>query len=100
VIDALDESLDRHRLLRALRRIIDNDEFANLRILAASRKEVDIQKVFEDITPGMSLSNPYVEADINVYVHSELRSNINFGNWPEALKTEVEAALVKGAKGM
>jgi Cdc6-like AAA superfamily ATPase len=46
VIDALDESSDRHRLLGGLRRIINGDEFANLRILGASRKEIDIQKTF------------------------------------------------------
>jgi NACHT domain len=99
-IDALDESVNREHLLKLLRTMVGHAKLGNLRLLATSRKELDIERALLPLATGLSLSNPYVDEDIRTYVKGRLQEDAKFGRWPESLKRETEEALVKGAKGM
>jgi hypothetical protein len=100
VIDAVDESNFRCNLLRALRDFVTDSRFEMIQLLATSRQYIDIEKVMDEISMPISMSNTLVEADIRLQVRSALHSNPKFGNWPENLLNEVEHAVSTGAKGM
>jgi hypothetical protein len=100
IIDALDESSSRWNLLNWLLNAVDDEGTKSLRILALSRKELDIQDALEPISNTMSLSNLSVDRDIRIYIQNRLRDDLKFGRWSAVLKADVEAALVVGAKGM
>jgi Cdc6-like AAA superfamily ATPase len=100
IIDALDESSNRWNILNWLLKAIDDESTNKLQILTLSRKELDIQDALGPISKAMSLSNPYVDADIRIYIQNHLRDDRKFGRWSAVLKADVEAALVVGAKGM
>jgi hypothetical protein len=101
VLDALDESTNRRRLLDVLVKLPVNADFAKLQILAASREEPDIERALGPISTVISLNqNQWVENDIRLYIESCLCEDRKLRRWPEALRSEIEAALVKGAKGM
>lgn len=99
-IDALDESTNRESILETLRRIMTREDLNRISILATSRKEMDIERVLVPIATELSLSNMYVDEDIRTYVKSRLREDPKFSRWPDSLRNDTEAALVKGAKGM
>ena len=96
-IDALDESVNRENILYFLRHTFENPNMSNIKILATSRKELDIERALSPLGVEFSLSNPYVDEDIRTYVKSRLQEDFKFGRWPESLRKETEAALVKGA---
>jgi Cdc6-like AAA superfamily ATPase len=98
-IDALDESAERETLLQTLQCMVENPKLRHIRLLATSRKELDIERALSPLATELSLSNPYVDDDIRVYIKSRLLE-AKFSRWPESLKDEMENALVKGAKGM
>jgi Cdc6-like AAA superfamily ATPase len=100
VLDALDESQDRKFLLDLLIKIASDDAFEKVRLLAMSRKELDIQKAFEGKCSSISLSNSLVDEDIRVYIESQLQTDRKLSRWPDSLKRDIRNALVKGAKGM
>jgi hypothetical protein len=99
-IDALDESTDRENILAMLCRIVQDEAFSRIQLLATSRKELDIESSLLPITTDLSLSNTYVENDIRTYVRSRIREEYKFRCWPKELRMEIESELVKGAKGM
>jgi hypothetical protein len=100
VVDALDESLNRGSLLQTLVKISTDQIFKKIRLMAFSRKEIDIERTFENVATGISLSNTWVEEDIRLYIQNRLRNSHKLRRWPEALRAEIETALVNGAKGM
>ena len=100
VIDALDESLERERILNLLVSVLDDHACQKLQLLAMSRKELDIERVLLGVSVNISLSNSHVDEDIRVYIQNTLRDNHKFSRWPVELRREIEGALVKGAKGM
>ncbi|KAH7357075.1 hypothetical protein BKA65DRAFT_534818 [Rhexocercosporidium sp. MPI-PUGE-AT-0058] len=100
LVDALDESQNRERLVGHLLRIINTAESGNIQFLVVSRKEVDIERTLLPEFGAISLSNPYVDEDIRTHIHSRLREDFRLSRFPEPLKLDVEAALVKGAQGM
>lgn len=57
MLGALDETLDRQNLLRLLNQLA-GDSFDKLVLLAASRKEIDVEISLKPISTNMSLSNP------------------------------------------
>jgi hypothetical protein len=83
-----------------LHKIVGHTKLGNIQLLATSRKVLDIEIALSPIATALSLSNPYVDEDITTYVKRRLREDPKFGRWPESLKSETEAALVKCAKGM
>jgi hypothetical protein len=100
VIDALDESLGRENILDLLVKIVGNKEFEKLYVIAVSRCEADIETALQHVSTAISLSNPWVDEDIRIYLQSRLRSDSRFSRWPRALIAEIQDALQKDAKGM
>ena len=100
IIDALDESQNRVRLLSLLRLIATEERFSRIQLLATSRQYEDIRVQMCHISKSLSMTNPFVEADIRIFVNARVRSEQRFKNWPEDLCTEVLEALTVGAKGM
>lgn len=99
MLNALAETLDRQNLLRLLNQLA-GDSFEKLGLLVSSRREIDIERSLTPISTSISLSNPYVDEDIRVYVENQLQSHHKLRSWPKSLSHEISAALVKGAKGM
>jgi len=100
LLDALDESVDRRNLLRLLAEVFAGDAFRKIRLLATSREEIDIEIAFRNVCVDVSLSNPFVDKDIQVYIRNQIQEHHKLRTWPESLWVEIEAALVNGAKGM
>ncbi|KAG4438280.1 hypothetical protein IFR05_006215 [Cadophora sp. M221] len=100
LVDALDESQNRERLLSHLLRVMRTPELGNIQFLFVSRKEVDIERALLPYFGAISLSNPYVDEDIRTFIYIRLREDARLSRFPEPLKLDVEAALVKGAQGM
>jgi hypothetical protein len=103
VVDALDESQDRQKIIGTLQQLSSEFRFNKIQLLVTSRDEIDIRRELVDLSVSMSLSNEYVDADIRTYIHAALHSlskNSKFKSWSDTLRDEVEEALVKGAKGM
>jgi hypothetical protein len=100
VLDALDESLNRQNLMGIIAKIATDDGFRKIRLMALSRKEIDIERALEDISIGISLSNSCIDEDIRLYIQNRLQHSRKLRRWPKALKIEIGMALVKGAKGM
>ncbi|KAI1880907.1 hypothetical protein JX265_001147 [Neoarthrinium moseri] len=100
LVDAVDESSQRHNLLKILRDLVTDHRFDTIRLLATSREYYDIETCFEGISTAISMNNPVVETDIGRFVHSALLGNKRFRSWPASLTHQVERALTKGAKGM
>ena len=99
-IDALDESQPRARLLQLLERFTTEPRFAKIQLFATSREYEDIRRKMTKMAQPLSMSNPFVEADIRLYVAAKIAENPRFRCWPGDLRSEVEGALSTGAKGM
>jgi len=106
VIDALDEcpfaNGTRKRLLDILRRIHNTDS-PNLHILCTSRKENDIETLFNSLlhlphNTAIDLSKYMgpMNQDIRLYMDKTLASY----TWPESVKDEAREALIRKADGM
>lgn len=101
VVDALDESHPRESLLGILRRISgDSVPFEKIRLLATSREYAEIKKGVEDAATQLSMFKHFVTEDIRKYLATQTKSVPEFRRWPEELRSEVEDALVRGARGM
>lgn len=99
LVDAVDESQDRRKLLRILTTLAGPD-FAKIKLLATSRREHDIEQAFRQVSTDISLSNEWVDEDIRRYIEQILSDKSRFGHWSDALRQDVKAALEDGAKGM
>lgn len=97
MIDALDESQPRGNLLCLLEDLIEHDAFQCIQLFATSREYFDIQSTMRCISEPLSLSNKWVEADINRLISSKTKY---FQGWPSDLRQEVEQKLSLGARGM
>ena len=99
IIDAADECSDRASLLRLISDVKAN--CPNVSMLVTSRKEQDIE---ENLRPqakhAFCIEDDIVTNDIRLHVQSQLRCDDRLKNWSRELKSEVEDALVSGAKGM
>ncbi|KAK0717694.1 hypothetical protein B0T26DRAFT_599226, partial [Lasiosphaeria miniovina] len=73
VLDAMDESMPRERLLAVVQDLATDFRFAKMRLLAVSRVYVDIKAVMDAVATPLSMSNPFVEADIAKYVDAAVR---------------------------
>ena len=100
VVDAVDESEPRDLLLLVLKDLVSKPRFAKLQILVSSRRYEDIKRVMHEIAVPVSMSNPYVEADIRHHVHSLLQKMDRFSRWPRYLLDEVEETVSRKAEGM
>ncbi|KAK1492724.1 hypothetical protein CTAM01_09675 [Colletotrichum tamarilloi] len=99
-IDAIDESTSREQLLKVLRDLATDFRFSNICLLVTSREYMDIEKVMEEISTGLSMRNEYLDADIRLYTESRLATNDKLKDWTEDVRQEALEALCIGAKGM
>ncbi|KAH7139225.1 hypothetical protein B0J11DRAFT_564044 [Dendryphion nanum] len=100
VIDALDESSPRGKLLDVIHKLATNKNCAKIQTLVSSREYPEIEKVLNTFATPVSMDNEFVRQDIRLCVHSLLRSKNAFRHWPITLFDEVEEALSTGAQGM
>jgi Cdc6-like AAA superfamily ATPase len=100
VVDAVDESNERHDLLRILRDLATDFRFQNVSILATSREYTDIEDVLLNFSARISMRNPLLDQDIKRYVESELRRHPTMSTWPADIQHEVLEALSAKANGM
>ncbi len=77
-IDALDESQSREHLLAVLERLVTAAQLAKIQPFATSREYEDINRKMRCIAQPLSMSNPFVDADIRLYVVAKIRENPKF----------------------
>ena len=100
LFDALDESLDRHELLRLLGLIYDWG-FDTLHVLVTSRKERDIERGLNRLVSHEAhLDKSLIDGDIRLHVSKTLHNDRAFQRCSGEEKNRVESALVEGAHGM
>lgn len=105
IIDAVDEcskdNNEREDLLKILK-YIHGWSNSSLHLLTTSRRETDIESALAPLLclPAISIGSAQVDADINVYVKSELEMLSKEKRWPRDLEIEVEETLVRGSTGM
>jgi hypothetical protein len=100
VLDALDECVDRERLLGVLRGLVDLN-ISGLHVLATSRQERDIQEFLEPIaTYNINIQGAVVDADINLYIQGRLNKDSRLMKWPKAVHDEISSVLMEKSGGM
>ena len=105
VADALDEcpkdNDEREELLKIFETIHGWTK-SSLHLLATSRRETDIESALNPLLclPAIPIGDDQVDADIRIYVKSELEALSKQKRWPRDLVIEVEETLVRGATGM
>jgi len=100
VLDAVDESIPRADLLRVIRDLSTDARFLTLGLLVTSRQYIDIEQALEACSTLITMSNPFVEEDIGIFVQSTIQSSVTFQRWPEDLRNEMQERIPKQAKGM
>lgn len=101
VIDALDESRERHNLLKLLQDLASDNRFKKLHLLATSREYDDIKQAMSLMSKEISMfDNSNNQEDIRLYVTARIKNHPKFQRWSPSLRTEVEDALSAGAPGM
>ena len=105
IMDALDEypetskESQRQELLDLMKQIVEH-ESENLHVLVTSRNEADIRATLGAFAGGgTSIQRGEVDADIRVYVRTQLK-NDTFARLPHNLKQDIEENLGKKANGM
>ncbi|KAF8528725.1 hypothetical protein JB92DRAFT_749607 [Gautieria morchelliformis] len=100
VLDALDECPERDELLTLLRDIMDWG-LGTLHLLAASRRESDIEDMLDSVTSHqVYLDESLVDDDIRVHVSKTLDLDIKFSRCSTEEKKIIESTLADGAHGM
>ncbi|KAG9849172.1 Pfs, NACHT and ankyrin domain protein, partial [Aureobasidium melanogenum] len=98
VLDALDESKERHDLLRW----ITSSSNQTCRFVLTSRSERDIEKRFASwLSPNctITLDSDLVGDDINAYIHYRLKEEEHLSRW-RSMHGEIVNTLVGKAAGM
>jgi hypothetical protein len=104
VLDALDECTQRSELMDMLEAVA-GWQLDNLHLLMTSRKERDIECSLEEYIreeDAVCLQRDIVDQDIQRYVQQRLRVDKGLAklNKDAAVRQEIEAALMGGARGM
>ena len=104
VLDALDEC-DRRVELMDMLKAISGWQLQNLHLLVTSRRERDIESSLEgfvDHQNWICLQSKLVDRDIQRYVQQRLSDDKSLRKWEKdaTIRQEIEAALMKGARGM
>jgi hypothetical protein len=100
IIDALDECTERNKLLKWIEEIA-HWKVGKLHLLAMSRQEHDIQKVFRSLDPILvCLEGEFVERDITLYLDWILRDDERWKAWDDDTRYKIKTSLMKGAQGM
>lgn len=98
IVDALDECLDRKKLLSWVEELVKWEGGA-FHILFSSRPEVDIKEKFGPVTniARMSLTGSSLNGDIESYVDAML---LEMSRWDNETRARVRKALIIGTDGM
>jgi hypothetical protein len=104
VLDALDECTQRSELMGVLATVAEW-QLNNMHLLMTSRKERDIEsslKSFVKEENTICLQRDVVDKDIQRYVQQRLSNDKTLTKWNKdaAVRQEIEAALMHGARGM
>jgi hypothetical protein len=104
VLDALDECTQRSELMDMLETVA-GWQLDNLHLLMTSRKERDIERSLNSYIieeNAVCLQRSVVDQDIQRYVQQRLHDDKNLANWNKdaAVRQEIEAVLMDGARGM
>jgi hypothetical protein len=104
VLDALDECTQRSELMDMLETVA-GWQLDNLHLLMTSRKERDIESSLEGYIrdeDAICLQREVVDQDIQRYVQQRLHDDKALAKWNKdtAVRQEIEAALMHGARGM
>jgi hypothetical protein len=104
VLDALDECTQRLELMTMLETIA-GWQLNNVHLLMTSRKEQDIEGSLESYVKEehtICLQRDLVDKDIQRYVQQRLSDDGTVAKWNKdaAIRQEIEAALMNGARGM
>jgi hypothetical protein len=100
ILDAIDESTPRLDLLRILRDLITDPRFQKIYVIATSREYIDIEESMKDISSAISMSNPLLDQDIQLFVQAQLQSHPKLRLWPSSVRDMAMEALSTKAKGM
>ena len=72
-----------------------------INVLITSRRERDIETAWQDIGTGsICIQSAVVDADIKLYVRSQLSRDQALKAWPDSVKKDIEKTLAEGAHGM
>jgi type III secretory pathway component EscV len=104
VLDALDECTQRQELVDVLETMA-GWQLGNVHLLMTSRKERDIESSLESYVKEedtICLQRDVVDKDIQRYVQQRLSDDKTLTKWNKdtAVRQEIEAALMHGARGM
>jgi Cdc6-like AAA superfamily ATPase len=101
VIDALDECKeDRQDFYKTLQEVKSNADGAYA-IFIASRPQPDIKRELTELgVVEVIVRRTLVDEDVRSHVRARLANETRFKKWPDAVKKEIEATLVKGSNGM
>ncbi|RAR05617.1 HET-domain-containing protein [Stemphylium lycopersici] len=104
VLDALDECMQRSELMSMLETVA-RWQLDNLHLLMTSRKEREIESSLEEYISdedAICLQREVVDQDIQRYVQQRLHNDKALKKWNKdaAVRQEIEAALMHGARGM
>ena len=100
ILDALDESSERGKLMDVISEIIKNSSI-RVNLLMTSRKEQDILEEFQDmIDVQIDFEDNGIDADIDLYIRKCLESDRKLRKWKSPIKEEILETLIKGSHGM
>jgi hypothetical protein len=99
VVDAVDESDPRPKLVDVLSRLASEKRFAKIRLAATSRDYPEIRKAFEPRSAAISMANSKVTEDIRKYVTNRLKDE-KCQRWPQGLRDKIAIKVPSNAQGM
>ena len=100
LIDALDESLDREKMVELVETIHGWD-LEQCHLLVTSRKEQWIVESMVSTKPmEVDMTQMPVDADIEKYIDSHLCSSLELRRWSSDEKVFIKHVILKKAKGM
>ncbi|PVH67796.1 ankyrin, partial [Cadophora sp. DSE1049] len=100
ILDALDECKEREELLLLLKNLTSWGA-GNLRVLATSRRERDIEEALEPLVSSeICLQSALVDNDIGTYLSERLQNDPKLKRWPANVRGEIKDTLMEGAQGM
>ena len=101
LLDALDESRNRSRLLDIIQRV-HYWEIDSVHLLVTSRCETDIKKILEPLAYSdqiIELKPSFINDDVNKYIEHSISTNQNLSRWrrrPDIQRKIMENLLDKG----
>ncbi|KAH6624038.1 hypothetical protein B0J18DRAFT_166753 [Chaetomium sp. MPI-SDFR-AT-0129] len=99
VLDAVDESSPRQKLLKLLVALGSEQRFSALRLAVTSREYADVESSFQGVSIPLGMDNPGVREDIATFTDSSLKDD-PYKRWPADLRGKVATAVNAKSHGM